>query len=74
MLEILLVILFCWLLIKAIGLAFRVAWGTARVIASVLFAVAIPLLAVCLLFAGGIVLLVPVALVGISFGILKACV
>ena len=74
MLDILLVMLFVWLFIKALGLAFRVAWGTTKMIASVLFAIAVPLLGVCLLFAGGIVLLVPVALLGISFGLLKACV
>lgn len=74
MLDILLVILFCWLFFKAIGLAFRVAWGTTKIIASVLFAVALPLLGVCLVFAGGIILLVPVTLIAIAFGLLKACV
>jgi len=75
MLEILLVILFCWLFFKAIGLAFRVAWGTTKIIASLLFAIAVPLLGVCLLFTGGILLLLmPIALIGIAFGLLKACV
>ena len=73
MLDILLVILFCWLFFKAIGLAFRVAWGTTKIIASVLFALALPLLGACLLFAGGVLLLVPIALIGIAFGLLKAC-
>ena len=74
MLDILLVVLFVWLFFKALGLAFRMAWGTAKITASILFAIAVPLLAVCLLFAGGIVLLVPVVLVGAAFGLLKACV
>lgn len=73
MLEILTVILFCWLFFKALGLAFRVAWGTTKIIVSLLFALAVPLLVVCLLFAGGIALLLPLALVGIAFGLLKAC-
>ena len=72
MLEILTVILFCWLFFKAIGLAFRVAWGTTKIIASLLFAVAVPMLVLCLLFVGGIALLLPLALVGIAFGLLKA--
>lgn len=72
MLELLTVILFCWLFFKAIGLAFKVAWGTTRVIASVLFAIAVPMLIGCLLFAGGLVLLVPVAIIAIAFTILKA--
>jgi len=74
MLEILLTIAFCWLFFKAIGLALRMAWGTAKVIASLLFAIAVPLLFVCLAFAGGIVILLPLALVGLAFGLLKTCV
>ena len=74
MLEILTVVLFCWLFFKALGLAFRVAWGTTKVIASLLFTVAVPLLVVCLLFVGGIAVLLPLALVGIAFGLLKAVV
>ena len=73
MLEILFTVLFCWLFFKALGLALRMAWGTAKIIASLLFAIAVPLLGVCLMFAGGLVLLLPIALVGIAFGLLKAC-
>ena len=72
MLEILTIILFCWLFFKAMGLAFRVAWGTAKMIASVLFVLAVPMLVISLLFAGGILLLVPLALIGLAFGLLKA--
>ena len=72
MLEVLLTVLFCWLLFKAVGLAFKVAWGTTKIIASILFAAAVPLLMVCLV--GGIVLIVPVALIGAAFGLLKKCV
>ena len=71
--EILLVILFCWLFFKTVGLAFRVAWGTAKIIASVLFAIAVPMLVLCLMFAGGIVLLLPLSLIGLAFGLLKSC-
>lgn len=74
MMELLLVILFCWLFFKAVGLAFRMAWGTAKVIASLLFVIAVPLLVLCLVFAGGLVLLLPLALMGIAFGLVKACV
>lgn len=74
MLEILTVIVFCWLFFKAVKLGLKVAWGGAKIIASLLFAVAIPLLIGCLVFAGGIALLVPVALTAIGFGLLKAVV
>ena len=74
MFEILVLVLFCWLFFKAIGLAFKVAWGAAKVIAVLLSVLALPLLIVCLLFAGGFVLLVPVLLIAGAFGIWKACV
>lgn len=71
MLNLLIIALFCWLFFKALGLAFRMAWGAAKIAASVLFAVAVPLLVVCLIFAGGLLLLVPVALMGLAFWLLK---
>ena len=71
MLNLLIIALFCWLFFKALGLAFRMVWGAAKIAASVLFAVAVPLLVVCLIFAGGLVLLVPVALMGLAFWLLK---
>lgn len=72
--ELLVSILFFWLFFKAVGLTFRIAWGVTKIIVSVLFAVALPLLIGCLLFAGGVVILVPVALVAVAFCILRACV
>lgn len=73
MMELVLLVLFCWLFFKAVGLAFRMAWGTAKVIASILFALAVPLLVLCLIFAGGVFLMLPLAMIGIAFGLLKAC-
>ena len=74
MFELLVLIAFAWLFIKAIGLAFRVTWGLAKVVAVILFALALPSLIGCFLVASGIALLIPVALVGAACGILKACV
>lgn len=74
MLEILSVVLFCWLFFKAVGLAFRVAWGTAKIIAALLFALAVPMLVFCLVFAGGVLLLVPLIPMGIALVLLKAAV
>lgn len=74
MMELILGLLCLWLLFKAAGLALRMAWGTAKILASVLFAVAVPLLVLCLIFAGGLLILLPLALAGIAFGVLKACV
>lgn len=73
MLELLVVILFIWLFWQAVKLTFRIAWGAAKVIAVILFVLSIPTLIGCLLFAGGLALLVPIALVAIAGGILRAC-
>ena len=72
MFELLTIALFIWLVAKAIGLAFKLTWGVAKIIASILIGLAFPALIVCFLFVGGIALLVPVAMIGIAAGILKA--
>lgn len=74
MFELLILILFVWLFVKSIGLAFRVTWGLAKVFAVILFVLAVPALIGGLLLASGIVLLLPLALIGIAWGILKTCV
>ena len=74
MFEFLVLIAFVWLFFKSIGLAFRVTWGLAKITAVVLFTLALPALIGAFLLAGGIALLIPVALVGVAFGILNACV
>lgn len=68
MFELLVVAAFLWLFIKGLGLAFRVTWGLTKAVAIVLFVLAMPALLGCLLLAGGVLLLIPVALVGIAFG------
>lgn len=74
MFELLTIVVFAWLLIKAIGLAFKLTWGMAKIIASILLVLALPLLIVCLLFVGGAILIVPVAMIGIAAGIMKSCI
>ena len=74
MFELLTIIVFVWLLIKAIGLAFKLTWGMAKIVASILMVLALPLLIVCLLFVGGAILIVPVAMIGIAAGIMKSCI
>ena len=65
-------LVFFWLFWKTLGLAFRAAWGMTKILASLLFVLAVPLLIGCLLFAGGLLLLVPVAMVVLAAGLLKA--
>jgi len=73
MFELLIIAIFIWLLVKAIGLAFKLTWGVAKIAASILIGLAFPVLVVCLLFVGGIALLVPIIMIAIAAGIMKAC-
>ena len=73
MFEILIIAIFIWLLMKTIGLAFKLTWGVAKIAASILIGLAFPVLVVCLLFVGGIALLVPIIMIAIAAGIMKAC-
>lgn len=73
MIEILISILAIWLLIKAIGLAFKITWGAAKIVATILMVLAIPIFIVCLIFVGGFLLLIPVALIAGALGLLKVC-
>ena len=73
MFELLTIAIFIWLLVKAIGLAFKLTWGVAKIAASILIGLAFPVLIVCLVFVGGIALMVPIVMIAIAAGILKAC-
>lgn len=71
MLEILITILFCWLALKVLKLAFKVTWSATKLVSWLLFGVAVPMLFWCLSIAGGLLILVPLALIGLAFGLLK---
>ncbi len=72
MLEIIFTILAVWLFIKAVGLAFKLTWGAAKIAATILLALAVPAFILLLIFAGGFILLLPVALIAGAVGLLKA--
>ena len=71
MFELLTVIFFGWLLIRGICLAFKLTWGLAKIVAGILMVLSLPLLILFLIFAGGMVLLIPIAMVAIAVGIMK---
>lgn len=73
MLEIIFTILAIWLFFKAIGLAFKITWGAAKIGATILLTLAVPAFILLLIFAGGFILLLPVALIAGAVGLLKAC-
>ena len=74
MFELLVMLAFLWLMIRSIGIAFKLTWSLAKIVASILMVFALPLLIVCFLFCSGIALMIPVAVLCAAFGILKACI
>ena len=74
MFELITLVLFVWLFVKVIGLTLRMTWGIAKITVSLLIGLALPVLFVSLIFIGGIALLVPIAMIAIAVGIVKACV
>lgn len=74
MIELAITILAIYLFIKALGLVFRISWGTAKIIATLLMALALPVFIVCLIFAGGFFLLIPVAVLAGAVRLLKSVV
>ena len=74
MFELLTLVLCAWLYVKVIGLTLRMTWGIAKITVSLLIGLALPVLFVSLIFIGGIALLVPIAMIAIAAGIVKACV
>ena len=72
MLELIITVLFFWLFFKALKLTVKLTWGITELIASLLFTIALPLLGFCLFFAGGLIILVPLGLVAVAFGLLKS--
>ena len=73
MIELFIVVFFFWLFWQVLRLSLHMAWSAARVFGTLLAALALPLLICLLLFAGGVLLLIPVAVVAIAWGILKVC-
>ena len=74
MFELLITVFTVWLGIKAIGLMLKLTWGITKLVAGILIVLAFPALLGCLLFTGGILLLIPLAMIAIAAGIVKACV
>lgn len=69
--DILVTVAFIWLFIKVIGFLLKATWGLAKIVATILLVIALPALVLCLVFASGAVLLIPLALVAGAFGLVK---
>ena len=70
--EIAITLLFIWLFFKALKITFKITWGLTKIVAIILFVIALPTLIGGLLCAGGAILLLPLALVGAAFGLVKS--
>ena len=70
MLEIIFAILALVLFVKAITLAVKIGWGVTKIAAVILLILALPLFILCLIFAGGLLLILPVALIAGAIGLL----
>ena len=73
MFEILALIAFVWVGFQALKLLVKVAWCMAKVFAVIMLILALPGLLVCLFVIGGAIVLVPLAMVALAFGLLKSC-
>lgn len=62
LLKLAVILFFCWLLFISVKLMFKLTWGAAKLIGIVLCIIACPVLVLCLVFAGGIVLFSPLLL------------
>lgn len=71
MTEIIISILAIVLLIKAIGLTFKITWGLAKIVATILLVLAVPIFILCLVLVGGFFLLIPVGIIAAAIGIIK---
>ena len=71
MLDILFTVIFIAMFFWTLKLMFKITWGVAKILATVLLVLAIPALILCLIFAGGFVLLIPIGIVAGVVGIIK---
>lgn len=69
---ILAIVLFGGLLVKVISLSFKVAWCLMKVLAILLCIVALPLIVIFAIGAGGFLLLIPIFLVSAAWGCLSS--
>ena len=73
MIKLLLIVIFVWLFFNVVRLAWKIAWGLGKSIATLLAVIALPLFVVVVLLAKTVVFLVPVILIVVAWIILKIC-
>ena len=73
MFSFLVTILIFWISYKSLKILFSLTWGIAKIVGTILLILAAPALMICLLFAGGMLLMLPLGLVAGTFMLGKAC-
>lgn len=73
MFSILATFLIIWLAYKTFGILLSLTWGLVKIICAVLLILAAPALAICLLIAGGMLILLPLGLVAGAFLLGREC-
>lgn len=73
MIELLIVVLFLCLTGKLVGLLMKLTWGLIKVVGFILTLLAFPILVLCMIFAGGLALLIPFAMIASAYGLMKLC-
>lgn len=71
MFDILFSVIFIALFVWTAKLLFKISWGVTKIIATILLVLAWPILILCMVFAGGIALLIPIGIVAGVVGIIK---
>lgn len=71
MFDILISVLFIALFFWSIKLAFKLAWGAAKIIAVILLVLALPVLITCFVLGAGLALLAPVCMLVGAVTLLK---
>ena len=73
MFSFLVTILIFWIAYKSLTILFSLPWGLVKIMCTVLLVLAAPALVLCLLFAGGMLILLPLGRVVGAFMLGKAC-
>ena len=73
MFSFLVTILLFWIAFKSLKILLSLTWGIAKIVGTILLVLAAPALVICLLFAGGMLILLPLGLVAGAFMLGKAC-
>lgn len=71
MIELISIIIYLWLLFAVGKLLFKVAWGTAKIIAGILLVLSFPAIVCTVFVAGSLLLLLPVGLLVVAACIIK---